>query len=460
MSNNIKSLQESLEEIIQNAQKSLKVLKNGGDASQEMDICDQFEDITLSDDFDDGTLLQFVEKNSEEKNITPEITYKSNNRKNINQIIYSCSQDKEFIKQVKLDFPNKTVESMFTYSRQTKKYISISTPNFNKSCWFPITRDSDIVENIVVVGKSSFLKNLANWNTSYDPIDVIFELIKTCKITIGGQVFDKLSGQQIRFLNQVYGLNYFDQSNRETIKSDGSFCLPIPFDLTSNNFISMVSNSFSNVNIHFEFESYEKLYNGFIPKVVREVTPIIEDFHIQVDNIYLDSPLRKYFAITPYQYNIRQVQHMVFEITNKKYYTNYLISVNKCIGLLFYFTHGIKVIKRNQMFKSLKFMVNGLCIIETDSAMMRSDGIKYIGKTDPNDSGWDGFYWLPFSKINHAQNSEIPNYSNYNINGKFSTIEYALNNTLGLTDVKLHICAINENVIKNANNECHLLYSY
>lgn len=195
----------------------------------------------------------------------------------------------------------------------------IGQVGFNKRVTARVTRDADLVTKMYVrvtlnsvnpgMNKFAWVRRLGH------------AIVRRVEVDMGGTIMDRQYGtwmdiwyELARKGDHEVGYNIMIGDVPELTAYNAlikpEYTLYIPLQFWFNRFVGlavpMIAFQYTEMNIHFEFESVEHLYVGdcnFDPTLLS-----IKDATILIDYIYLDSEERRRFAQVGHEYLIEQVQ--------------------------------------------------------------------------------------------------------------------------------------------------------
>lgn len=262
----------------------------------------------------------------------------------------------------------------------------------------------DAVENPILVFES---ENLKSWGNAEDPNELVYSLIKEIEVEGGGQRLDRIFGYDIKFLQQLYKLDYYFERNRTLLKKEGKFYLPIPLDCLCNMMIPLTQLKYHEVDLNVKLQNLRKF-------AINELK-----INLKFDAIFINPLVNERLKQRSSEIMIKQSQNLGYEslvIDNKEH--KYPLNFNHpSMGLLIYVCDSDGVLfKDNEIFEKVEVVCNNRPQFRGDSDYMRYEDIRHLGHQDSlNDSKWNGFYWLPFTrKEDHRDGASFRTYSAFN----------------------------------------------
>jgi hypothetical protein len=282
--------------------------------------------------------------------------------------------------------------------------VDINESGSNCRRVYKFDREQDLVQNLILVFDSEQL--LCDVNFDVHTNDDIYKIIKNIEIHMGGQRIENIHGHTIKFMQQLYKMDYYFEKNNKTLRTGtGKIYVPIPFDCCVNQPIRLASLKQHDVELCIRFKDF-----GFNPKF---------NLQLKYDSIFVSSRMRKELSQRAFEYIVKQVQFTGDELLNNNTtIQTYRLGFNHpSIGLLLYLTdmEG-NLIKDENIFEDIVICEGDMKLFQGDSDYMRYDGLMHLGCYDSiNNDKWDGFYWMPFTrKEDLRHDSSFRSYSAFN----------------------------------------------
>jgi hypothetical protein len=273
---------------------------------------------------------------------------------------------------------------------------------------FPEHNEVDIVQNPVILLEGSAIKSLAKIYSKYPNgiRELTSKIIKSCELEIGGQRISKLYNIGFDFFSKKNNYQMYQYVNQKYAMTTGKLYIPIPFDLLINEgFLPIMLIKYHSVKIKLDLESVTNLTKGnteLMSKINYKV-----NCQLKLDAIYL--PSDSYNINSAREFFFNNYQYTGPELVNKKeIVNNFTLNFNNGInGIFICFTHGKynEIVRNDYIFDNLKLVIEGNVLLNMSYEMLKSEGLYHAGMK--NDSETDGYFWIPFSRINEAINNNI-----------------------------------------------------
>lgn len=228
-----------------------------------------------------------------------------------------------------------------------------------------------------------------------------YALLSSVELTIGGtridrhvpefwDAYEELSESESKRqgLWQMIG-KYADADYDATFRRDQSrartFYVPLQFYFNrhTNMALPLVALTYHNVQLNFEFRPYLECIRSTAPVAALTskyggAVPSFTDIKLYCEFVYLDTPERQHFLVTPHEYLIQQLQFLGDEVVqpaavNRKFQLNFSHPVKEIIWVYVPKTHydanpqtGNQIFKYDipnkphlDVFESAKIIING-----------------------------------------------------------------------------------------------------
>lgn len=310
---------------------------------------------------------------------------------------------------------------------------------------FPISNQIDAFQNLVLAIQSEGLKEIAHqYQKNGDDLDILIDsLFDSVEVVIGGCTVDKTYPHINRFLKNVFRRTRFDKSNHQTLLDSGLVNLEIAIPILTQHPIFLLALKYHQCKLNISFGNI-----GIIEEATLKLNADIIQYGKQSRNFYLQKYLE---FVNP------QIQFIGSEFINSSTYKYRFCHRLPTYGVLVYFkeyngedshsTPGSRIKDLIAKNFRLEIKVNRRdkeeIIQEMSGIEARYYGIPEIsGQEDANDSKWDGYYWIPFTRQNEGEGQffshSLINFSRISEANLY--IETTLEDTAYLVDVAtIHI---------------------
>ena len=202
--------------------------------------------------------------------------------------------------------------------------------DFGKKVCCVISRNGDLAHRMILevtLPALSQSQNSATWQGYVNSVGHC--LLKTVKLSIGGQQIDKhysewfeiwneltISAEHRQAFHESIGKYDSDVSLESNATSARTYYIPLQFWFNRNPGLALplIALQYHEVTVDIEFRDLRELVRSDVsiinPLDSTGATPSITDASLWVDYIYLDTDERRRFAQTSHEYLIEQVQFM------------------------------------------------------------------------------------------------------------------------------------------------------